>query len=71
HAVSGDEIKFSETEVPEIIEEKDSRFDQNSHYKDAKERGAASIYRFYQSFCDNTSAIVKKNGDKKTDVNKK
>ncbi|RKV31496.1 HsdR family type I site-specific deoxyribonuclease [Helicobacter pylori] len=71
HAFKGGEINFSGTKFPEIIEEKVSRFDKNSRYQEVKEKVAASLSRFFHRFCDLTSAIFKKNGVKKDEVNEK
>ncbi|WRA06809.1 type I restriction endonuclease subunit R [Helicobacter pylori] len=71
HAFKGGEISFSGTKFPEIIEEKPSMFDQNSRYQEVKEKVAASLSRFFHRFCDLTSAIFKKNGVKKDEVNEK
>lgn len=71
HAFKGGEISFIGTKFPEIIEEKPSMFSQNSRYKEVKERVAASLSRFFHRFCDLTSAIFKKNGVKKDEVNEK
>ncbi len=69
HAFKGGEIDFSGTKFPEIIEEKPSMF--SSHYAEVKEKVAASLSRFFHRFCDLTSAIFKKNGVKKDEVNGK
>ncbi|WQU79064.1 type I restriction endonuclease subunit R [Helicobacter pylori] len=71
HAFSGGEINFSGTKFPEIIEEKPSRFSQNSRYQEVKEKVAASLSGFFHRFCDLTSAIFKKNEVKKDEVNEK
>lgn len=71
HAFKGGEISFSGTKFPEIIEEKPSMFSQNSRYQEVKEKVAASLSRFFHRFCDLTSAIFKKNGVKKDEVNEK
>ncbi len=71
HAFRGGEIDFSGTKFPEIIEEKPSMFGQNSRYQEVKEKVAASLSRFFHRFCDLTSAIFKKNGVKKDEVNEK
>ncbi|WRC92124.1 type I restriction endonuclease subunit R [Helicobacter pylori] len=71
HAFKGGEIDFSGTKFPEIIEEKPSMFSQNSRYQEVKEKVAASLSRFFHRFCDLTSAIFKKNGVKKDEVNEK
>ncbi|GAA8505468.1 type I restriction endonuclease subunit R [Helicobacter pylori] len=71
HAFKGGEISFNGTEFPKIIEEKPSMFSQNSHYQEVKEKVAASLSRFFHRFCDLTSAIFKKNGVKKDEVNEK
>lgn len=71
HAFSGGEINFSGTKFPEIIEEKPSRFGKNSRYQEVKEKVAASLSRFFHRFCDLTSAIFKKNGVKKDEINEK
>lgn len=71
HAFKGGEISFSGTKFPEIIEEKPSMFSQNSCYQEVKEKVAASLSRFFHRFCDLTSAIFKKNGVKKDEVNEK
>ncbi|MCQ2862243.1 type I restriction endonuclease subunit R [Helicobacter pylori] len=71
HAFKGGEISFSGTKFPEIIEEKPSMFGQNSRYQEVKEKVAASLSRFFHRFCDLTSAIFKKNGVKKDEVNEK
>ncbi len=71
HAFKGGEISFSGTKFPEIIEEKPSMFGKNSRYQEVKEKVAASLSRFFHRFCDLTSAIFKKNGVKKDEVNEK
>ncbi|WRC24319.1 type I restriction endonuclease subunit R [Helicobacter pylori] len=71
HAFKGGEISFNGTEFPKIIEEKPSMFSQNSRYQEVKEKVAASLSRFFHRFCDLTSAIFKKNGVKKDEVNEK
>lgn len=71
HAFKGGEISFIGTEFPKIIEEKPSMFGQNSRYQEVKEKVAASLSRFFHRFCDLTSAIFKKNGVKKDEVNEK
>ncbi|WP_033758434.1 HsdR family type I site-specific deoxyribonuclease [Helicobacter pylori] len=71
HAFKGGEISFNGTKFPEIIEEKPSMFSQNSRYQEVKEKVAASLSRFFHRFCDLTSAIFKKNGVKKDEVNEK
>ncbi|MGL2501584.1 type I restriction endonuclease subunit R, EcoR124 family [Helicobacter pylori] len=71
HAFKGGEINFSGTKFPEIIEEKPSMFSQNSRYQEVKEKVAASLSHFFHRFCDLTSAIFKKNGVKKDEVNEK
>lgn len=71
HAFKGGEINFSGTKFPEIIEEKPSMFGKNSRYQEVKEKVAASLSRFFHRFCDLTSAIFKKNGVKKDEVNEK
>ncbi len=69
HAFKGGEISFSGTEFPKIIEEKPSMF--SSRYAEVKEKVAASLSRFFHRFCDLTSAIFKKNGVKKDEVDGK
>ncbi|WP_033744131.1 HsdR family type I site-specific deoxyribonuclease [Helicobacter pylori] len=69
HAFKGGEISFSGTKFPEIIEEKPSMF--SSRYAEVKEKVAASLSRFFHRFCDLTSAIFKKNGVKKDEVDGK
>ncbi len=69
HAFKGGEIDFSGTKFPEIIEEKPSMF--SSCYAEVKEKVAASLSRFFHRFCDLTSAIFKKNGVKKDEVDGK
>ncbi len=69
HAFKGGEISFSGTEFPKIIEEKPSMF--SLRYAEVKEKVAASLSRFFHRFCDLTSAISKKNGVKKDEVNGK
>ncbi|WQS01487.1 type I restriction endonuclease subunit R [Helicobacter pylori] len=71
HAFKGGEINFSGTKFPEIIEEKPSRFGKNSRYQEVKEKVATSLSRFFHRFCDLTSAIFKKNGVKKDEINEK
>ncbi|MGL2607780.1 HsdR family type I site-specific deoxyribonuclease [Helicobacter pylori] len=71
HAFKGGEISFNGTKFPEIIEEKPSMFSQNSRYQEVKEKVATSLSNFFHRFCDLTSAIFKKNGVKKDEVNEK
>ncbi|MUU59731.1 type I restriction endonuclease subunit R [Helicobacter pylori] len=71
HAFKVGKISFNGTEFPKIIEEKPSMFSQNSRYQEVKEKVAASLSRFFHRFCDLTSAIFKKNGVKKDEVNEK
>ncbi|GAA7391267.1 hypothetical protein MM0346_09410 [Helicobacter pylori] len=69
--LGGGEISFSGTKFPEIIKEKPSMFSQNSRYQEVKEKVAASLSRFFHSFCDLTSSVFKKNGVKKDEIDEK